>query len=70
MSVNDSRAKLSRSTKDLLNQWHRVQSSWRDENSQQFYETVLEPLQQELRKTEIAMERIDSMINQIKHQCK
>lgn len=70
MAVNDSRAKLSRAAKDLLNQWHQVQSSWRDENSQQFQETVLDPLQQELRKTEIAMERMDAMINHIKQECK
>ena len=70
MSVNDSNQKLKRASKDLFAGWHELERTWRDENRMQFKKKYLSPLQSELRKVELAMERLDSMLNQIRNDCK
>ena len=70
MSVNDSHAKLKRAAKDLLICWQRTVATWRDDNRKEMEKKLVTPLQAELRKAELAMERMDAMINQIQHSCR
>ncbi|MBN1846032.1 MAG: hypothetical protein JW810_10135 [Sedimentisphaerales bacterium] len=70
MSVNDSRAKLHRGQKELWACWQRALASWQDDNRRAFEKQWLTPLQSELRKVEIAMGRLDAMIQQIQHECR
>jgi hypothetical protein len=70
MSVNDSQAKLKRAAKDLLVCWQRTSANWRDDNRRELEKKLLTPLQSEIRKAELAMERMDAMINQIQHSCR
>ena len=69
MSVNDSRAKLARATKDLFIQWRETTGVWRDENARRFEKKYLDYLQAELQKTAVGMQQIDAVINRIKHDC-
>jgi len=70
MSVNDSHAKLRRAAKDLFICWQRTAANWRDDNRKEMEKKLLTPLQTEVRKAELALERMDAMINQIQHSCR
>jgi hypothetical protein len=70
MSINDSYAKLTRSAKDLLADWELTKASWRDENSRQFEGKYMVTLHAELRKARLAMERMDALLNELKHDCR
>ena len=70
MSVNDSQAKLKRAAKDLFLCWQQASSNWRDDNRKEMEKKLLKPLESELRKAELAMERMDAMLNQIRHSCR
>ncbi len=70
MSVNDSQAKLKRAAKDFLICWQRTTVNWRDDNRKEMEKKLIIPLQSELRKAELALERMDAMINQIHHSCR
>ena len=63
-------AKLKRAAKDLFICWQRAAANWRDDNRKEMEKKLLTPLQSELRKAELAMERMDAMINQIQHSCR
>ena len=69
MSIAAEHAKLTRSAKNLLVSWRRIQQTWRDENSRQFEEKYLSLLWAELRKTELAMERMNIVLNQLRRDC-
>ncbi len=70
MSVDDSRVKLKRAEKDLLANWLMTEETWRDDNRRVFEKTYIELLQQELRKSEMAMEHIGGLLNQMVNDCK
>lgn len=69
MSVRTGHAKLSRAAKDLFASWRRTKETWRDENSRQFEERYLSLLRSELRKAEAALERMDSVLHRVRHDC-
>ena len=70
MSVDDSRIKLKRAAKDLLANWQMTEETWRDDNRRLFEKNFLDPLQQDLRKSQMAMEHMGSLLNQMVNDCK
>jgi len=69
MNIVAEHAKLARAAKDLFVSWHRVKETWRDENCRQFEEKYISLLRSELRKTELAMERMNVVLNQVRRDC-
>ena len=69
MSINESQAKLSEAAKKLFADWLRTKHSWRDENCLQFEKNYIMPLQAELRTVRLAMDQMDTMLSQIRHDC-
>lgn len=69
MGMQESRGKLARSMKDLMAQWHMTRMSWNDVNAERFEQTVLHPLEMDLRNAAGAMDGMGSLITQIRNQC-
>ena len=70
MSVDAGRAKLNQALKDLLAQWHHVQSSWRDAASRDFEAKQLHPLESDVRTGLGAMERLGEVLHRVRRECK
>jgi len=70
MSLKTDYAKLHHGSKELSAGWCRITESWQDENRRQFEQKYISLLQAELRKTQAAMERMDTVLNQIRYECK
>jgi hypothetical protein len=70
MSTADSRAKLVQASKKLLSDWQRVREAWRDENSAQFDQKVILPLETNIRAAVLAMERMAALIDKAQHDCR
>ncbi len=69
MSVNDAQARISKVAKDLGQQWRELREQWQDENAESFERNYIEPLENELRKTKLAMEQMAALIARIKSDC-
>ena len=69
MSTYESQAQLKLAAKDLFSQWQGLKVSWQDENSRQFEKKYIDLLKSELRAVELAMKRMDAMLNRIRHEC-
>lgn len=69
MSLKANYAKLHSSAKELFAGWQRVTETWQDENRRRFEKKYIALLRSELRKTQMAMERMDSVLNQVRHDC-
>lgn len=69
MSTYESQAQLKLAAKDLLSSWQSLKVAWHDDNSRQFEKTYIDLLQSELRAVELAMKRMDAMLNRIRHEC-
>lgn len=69
MSVSASLGKLKQAAKDLRMQWHAVRQSWRDDNSRRFEERYLAPLLGRLRRAEMAMGHMTSILQKARHDC-
>ncbi len=70
MGVGESYARLTRADKDLFACWNQTAGSWRDENRRQFEKTCLSLIRSELRKTKLALEHIDTVLNQVRRDCR
>ena len=69
MSVDAGRAKLNQALKDLLAQWHHVQSSWRDAASRDFEAKQLGPIESDVRTGLGAMERLSEVLRRLHRDC-
>lgn len=69
MALQDSRAKLSRGIRDLMELWAATKLQWNDANSASFEENILRPLQMDLRTAGNAMDQMASLLSKIQHQC-
>ncbi|MCG3136325.1 MAG: hypothetical protein HJJLKODD_00152 [Phycisphaerae bacterium] len=67
MSVNAACGKLKRASRDLLIRWRETELHWRDDNTRQFSEKVLQPLFAQVRKTEMLMAQMDVFLRKIRH---
>lgn len=70
MGIGSSQAILSRAGKNLLISWSEVVTTWRDDNRRQFEQEYISPLKAELRKTELAMAHMSTMITRARNDCR
>jgi len=69
MGIKSEHAKLTRAAKKLFVSWGVIKETWRDENSRQFEEKYISLLRSEVRKTELAMGRMDTVLNRVRQDC-
>jgi len=69
MGIKSEHAKLTRAAKNLFASWGVIKETWRDENSRQFEEKYISLLRSEVRKTELAMGRMDTVLNRVRQDC-
>lgn len=69
MSVNDAHARLSKAGRELLLQWNDLRTGWQDEAAENFGCRYIEPLENELRKSAMALEQLAALSAKIKSQC-
>ena len=69
MGMQESRGKIATSTKDLLSMWGNTKLQWNDGNAQQFEESVLRPLEQDVRMATQAMDQMASLLTSIRREC-
>jgi len=69
VSVSASLGKLKQNAKDLRVQWLEARQFWRDENSRCFEEQFLAPLFAQLRRAELAMGHMASILQKARRDC-
>lgn len=69
MGLQESRGKLGSSMRDLMGLWSNTKLTWNDINSQKFEETVLIPLELDLRNAAGAMDQMAALLSQLKREC-
>ena len=69
MGMQESRGKLATSTKDLFNLWSNTKVQWNDANSLQFEESVLRPLEMDIRQATQAMDQMGALLSSIRNEC-
>ncbi len=70
MGVYASQAKLKQASKDLALRWSRTREYWRDENARQFEKKYLDRLHAGLNTCEQALQRMDTILGQVRRDCK
>ncbi len=69
MGMQESRGKIATSTKDLLSFWNNTKVQWNDANAQQFEETLLRVLEQDVRMATQAMDQMGTLLSAIRREC-
>jgi hypothetical protein len=69
MGVHEGQGQLSRATKDLLRRWTDLKSGWSDANAKNFEESVMLPIESEVRSASAAMAQMATMLNNAKRDC-
>ena len=69
MGVTESHAKLAFAARALFVLWDKTSMYWQDENRRRFEKRYLDRLRSELRKSELAMEHMDAVLNHIRQDC-
>lgn len=60
---------LTKTVRELLAHWERVEPLWRDIRSAQFQERYIEPLPDITRNAEVLMEELGRLLNKIRNDC-
>ena len=69
MCVHEGQGQLSRATKDLIRHWTELKSVWQDSNARRFEETVLVPIEMEVRNASSAMAHMAMILNNARREC-
>jgi hypothetical protein len=69
MGLQESRGKIARSLRDLMNLWVSTQVHWSDANSEKFEEKFLRPLEMDVKIAASAMDEMAALLTTIKRQC-
>lgn len=69
MGVQDGRALLGKSFKELLNRWGDTKSQWNDMMSRNFEKNRLQPLEMDLRSATSAMDSMAQLLSQVRRDC-
>jgi hypothetical protein len=69
MGVHEGQGQLSRATKDLIRHWTELKSVWMDANAARFEETVLAPIESEVRNASAAMAHMAMLLNTARRDC-
>jgi hypothetical protein len=69
MGVHEGQGQLSRATKDLVRHWAELKGVWQDANAKRFEETVLTPIEAEVRNAGSAMAQMATLLSRAKSDC-
>jgi hypothetical protein len=69
MGVHEGQGQLSRATKDLIRRWTELKSVWTDANAKRFEETVLVPIETEVRNASAAMAHMAMLLGSARRDC-
>lgn len=69
MSVKGSRAALTKTTRDLINEWHTTKNYWRDAKRQAFEAAYLATLADRVNAAVRTIEDIDKILDKIRRDC-
>jgi hypothetical protein len=69
MGVHEGQGQLSRASKDLVRRWAELKGVWTDANAKHFEESVLVPLQTEVRNASAAMAQMATILSNARRDC-
>jgi hypothetical protein len=69
MGIYEGRGQLAKASKELIARWNDARLSWNDARSKEFEEQFLHPLETDLRKAADALDRVATMVSQIRRDC-
>ena len=69
MSLADSKATLSKASRELFSRWEDVQSVWSDAQSDAFEKTYLWQLSQDVRAALAALDHMNQILQKIESDC-
>ena len=69
MGVHEGQGQLSRATKDLIRHWAELKGVWQDANAKRFEETVLTPIESEVRSASAAMSHMAMLLSSARRDC-
>ncbi len=69
MSLNSSRTKLARMTKDLSISWKHTKSSWKDDKCLEFQSKYMDEIITSVRMADKAVEELGSLMAQMRSDC-
>jgi hypothetical protein len=69
MGVHEGQGQLSRATKDLIRHWLELKGVWTDANAKKFEETVLVPIESEVKSATAAMSHMAMLLNTARRDC-
>lgn len=69
MSLSDSKARINAAQRDLMNAWHKVSDSWRDDTARAFRERTIEPIDRSIRAAMNALDAMDETLRRVRSDC-
>jgi hypothetical protein len=69
MSLSSARAKMLASHRDLMQAWHRVSDSWRDDTARAFEERSIDSIDKQLRAAMNALESMEETLRKVRSEC-
>lgn len=69
MGVHEGQGQLSRATKDLIRRWAELKGVWTDTNAKRFEETVLVPIEVEVRNASASMAHMAMILGTARRDC-
>jgi hypothetical protein len=69
MGVHEGQGQLSRATKDLIRHWRELKSVWTDANADRLEESLIAPIDAEVRNASAAMAHMAMLLNTAKRDC-
>ena len=69
MGVHEGQGQLSRATKDLVRRWAELKGVWTDSNAKRFEETVLVPIEIEVRNASASMAHMAMILGTARRDC-
>ena len=69
MGVHEGQGQLSRATKDLIRHWAELKGVWQDANAKRFEETVLTPIEVEVRNASASMAHMAMLLSTARRDC-
>ena len=69
MNTRISAANLTQAMKELSLKWQQTRADWRDTKAVEFDDRYLEVLPQHVARATAAIEEIETLLNQVRHDC-
>lgn len=69
MGVHEGQGQLNRATKDLVRHWAELKGVWSDANARRFEETVLVPVEAEVKNASATMAHMAMLLSTARRDC-